>query len=88
MAAYFAYYRVSTQKQGASGLRLEAQQAAVVSFLKGERPRGEHIEVESGKKNQRPQLLAAMAAARAAGGATHRQARPALAQCQLHPGPA
>ncbi|MFD1874447.1 recombinase family protein [Hymenobacter bucti] len=68
MPAYFAYYRVSTQKQGTSGLGLEAQQAAVVSFLKGVQPQGEYIEVESGKKNQRPQLLAAMAAARAAGG--------------------
>lgn len=68
MTAYFAYYRVSTQKQGASGLGLEAQQAAVISFLKGDRPQGEYVEIESGKKNQRPQLLAAMAAARAAGG--------------------
>ena len=68
MPAYFAYYRVSTQKQGASGLGLDAQQAAVVSFLHGQRPQGEYVEIESGKKNQRPQLLAAMAAARAAGG--------------------
>jgi DNA invertase Pin-like site-specific DNA recombinase len=68
MPAYFAYYRVSTKQQGASGLGLEAQQAAVVSFLKGARPLGEYVEVESGKKNQRPQLLAAMAAARASGG--------------------
>jgi len=67
MPAYFAYYRVSTKQQGASGLGLEAQQAAVASFLKEGRPQGEYVEVESGKKNQRPQLLAAMAA-RAAGG--------------------
>ncbi len=68
MPAYFAYYRVSTQQQGASGLGLEAQQAAVVSFLNGSRPAKEYVEVESGKQNHRPQLLAAMAAARAAGG--------------------
>jgi DNA invertase Pin-like site-specific DNA recombinase len=59
--AYFAYYRVSTQKQGNSGLGLEAQRAAVVTFLKGETPVGEYVEVESGKKNQRPQLLVAIA---------------------------
>jgi DNA invertase Pin-like site-specific DNA recombinase len=66
--AYFAYYRVSTQKQGNSGLGLEAQRAAVSSFLQGAAPVGEYVEVESGKKNQRPQLLAAIAAARQAGG--------------------
>jgi DNA invertase Pin-like site-specific DNA recombinase len=66
--AYFAYYRVSTQKQGSSGLGLEAQRATVVNFLKGATPVGEYVEVESGKKNQRPQLLAAIAAARAVGG--------------------
>ncbi|RZL01214.1 MAG: recombinase family protein, partial [Hymenobacter sp.] len=66
--AYFAYYRVSTQKQGSSGLGLEAQRAAVVNFLKGETPVGEYVEVESGKKNQRPQLLTAIAAVRGAGG--------------------
>ncbi len=68
MPAYFAYYRVSTQKQGTSGLGFEVQQAAVGSFLKGAQPQGEYVEVESGKKNHRPQLLAAIAAARAAGG--------------------
>lgn len=61
MPAYFACYRVSTQKQGNSGLGLEAQQAAVVNFLKGDTPVGEYVEVESRKKNQRPQLLAAIA---------------------------
>jgi len=59
---------IASQKQGASGLGLEAQQAAVTSFLKSDRPQSEYVEIESGKKNQRPQLLAAMAAARAAGG--------------------
>ena len=68
MPAYFAYYRVSTQKQGNSGLGLAAQRAAVNSFLQGTAPVGEYVEVESGKKNQRPQLLTAIAATRGAGG--------------------
>jgi|GEM_PF-3519129 len=85
MPAYFAYYRISTKQQGASGLGLEAQQAAVVSFLKGDQPQGEYIEVKSGKKNQRPQLLTALVAARAGGGVlTYRQARPPQSQCQFH----
>jgi len=61
---YVAYYRVSTAKQGASGLGLEAQQFAVATFLKGGVIAGEYVEVESGKKNNRPQLLAAIAQAR------------------------
>jgi DNA invertase Pin-like site-specific DNA recombinase len=62
MPSHFACYRVSTKRQGTSGLELEAQQAAVVSFLKGGQLQGAYIEVESGKKNQRPQLLAARTA--------------------------
>lgn len=54
---WVAYYRVSTARQGESGLGLEAQQSAVKSFLRG---RGEvlaeFVEVESGKKVRRPQL--------------------------------
>ena len=55
---FVAYYRVSTDKQGASGLGLEAQQQAIMSYLNG----GdwelitEFTEVESGKNNQRPEL--------------------------------
>ena len=65
---YTPYYRVSTQKQGASGLGLEAQQAAVQAFVPDSAQLlPAYVEVESGKKNQRPQLLAAIAAARVAG---------------------
>ncbi|RZJ57863.1 MAG: recombinase family protein, partial [Hymenobacter sp.] len=65
---YTPYYRVSTQKQGISGLGLEAQQAVVRAFvIDPAQLVGEFIEIESGKQNQRPQLLAAMAEARRVG---------------------
>ncbi|MBG8555036.1 recombinase family protein [Hymenobacter guriensis] len=68
MPDYVAYYRVSTARQGQSGLGLEAQQAAVRTFLSfGEQIVGEFIEIESGRKNSRPQLAAAMQAAKEAG---------------------
>lgn len=57
-----AYYRVSTAKQGYSGLGLEAQQASVSAFLQTNRYEliQSYTEVESGRKNNRPQLLAAI----------------------------
>ena len=63
---FVAYYRVSTAKQGASGLGLEAQQAAVSSYLNGGEWRivGAFTEVESGKSSDRPELAKALAAAR------------------------
>ncbi|MCG5249611.1 recombinase family protein [Methylorubrum extorquens] len=60
---YVAYYRVSTAKQGASGLGLEAQQAAVLAHCK-EPPIQSFTEVESGKRNNRPELAAALALAK------------------------
>jgi DNA invertase Pin-like site-specific DNA recombinase len=62
---YVTYLRVSTARQGESGLGLEARQAAVHGFVK------QHggivqtfVEVESGKRSDRPELAKAMAAAR------------------------
>jgi DNA invertase Pin-like site-specific DNA recombinase len=65
-----AYYRVSKERQGRSGLGLEAQRAAVHRFAESENCRivGEFTEVETGKGfdalDRRPQLAAAMKAAR------------------------
>jgi DNA invertase Pin-like site-specific DNA recombinase len=55
---YIAYYRVSTDKQGQSGLGLEAQQAAVASYR--DSIIAEFTEIESGKVDQRPQLMLAL----------------------------
>jgi DNA invertase Pin-like site-specific DNA recombinase len=59
---FVAYYRVSTQKQGRSGLGLEAQQASVREHLQrvGGAQLASFIEVESGRKNDRPKLAAAI----------------------------
>jgi DNA invertase Pin-like site-specific DNA recombinase len=63
---FVAYYRVSTQAQGRSGLGLDAQRKAVQDYLNGGRWQliAEHLEVESGKQNDRPELLKALAACR------------------------
>jgi DNA invertase Pin-like site-specific DNA recombinase len=66
---FIAYYRVSTAKQGASGLGLEAQQEAVRSYLNGGRWTmvSEVTEIESGKRNDRPALANALALCRVHG---------------------
>ncbi|WP_421825724.1 recombinase family protein [Larkinella sp.] len=61
---YVAYYRVSTKVQGDSGLGLDGQRAAVRGFVRDAPIITEFTEVESGKKNQREQLLLAIAAAK------------------------
>lgn len=64
-----AYYRVSTAKQGVSGLGLEAQRAAVEALCKarGWQIIAEHTEVESGKIDARPELHAALHKAKVTG---------------------
>ena len=59
---YVAYYRVSTQKQGKSGLGLEAQKEAVAQHVRrdGGKVVAEFREVESGKRADRPQLALAL----------------------------
>ena len=60
--AFVAYYRVSTDKQGASGLGLEAQRSAVLDFINGGAANliAEFTETESGKRNDRPELAEAI----------------------------
>jgi DNA invertase Pin-like site-specific DNA recombinase len=64
-----SYYRVSTAKQGQSGLGLEAQRAAVTRYLDSVQADNlaEYVEVESGKLDTRPQLLAALHHAKVTG---------------------
>lgn len=63
---FVAYYRVSTTRQGRSGLGLDGQKHAVREYLNGGRWRliAEHTEVESGRHNARPELRRALAACR------------------------
>ena len=65
---FITYLRVSTDRQGKSGLGLEAQRAAVVDHVAGKGwIAAEFVEIESGKKNDRPQLARAMAEAKRVG---------------------
>jgi DNA invertase Pin-like site-specific DNA recombinase len=61
---FIAYFRVSTDRQGKSGLGLAAQREAVMSYLDGGRWAliDEFTEIESGKRNDRLELVKALAA--------------------------
>ena len=58
---YVAYYRVSTQKQGLSGLGLDAQRRTVEHYCRDGEILAEFTDIESGQQNARPELLKAMA---------------------------
>ncbi len=66
---FVTYCRVSTERQGRSGLGLDAQRSAVASFLNGGdwKVVGEFVEVESGAKADRPELTKALALCRVHG---------------------
>jgi len=59
---FVAYLRVSTQKQGYSGLGLESQREIIQNYLHGTTPLAEYVEVESGRKTDkgRPKLKEAL----------------------------
>jgi DNA invertase Pin-like site-specific DNA recombinase len=61
---FVAYYRVSTSRQGLHGLGMDAQREAVTNYLNGGRWQlvAEFAEVESGKRNARPELQRALTA--------------------------
>jgi DNA invertase Pin-like site-specific DNA recombinase len=67
VSSFVAYYRVSTDKQGRSGLGLAAQREAVARQISqaGGALVAEFEEIETGKRNDRPQLAAALASCRA-----------------------
>lgn len=66
MTRLISYLRVSTKRQGQSGLGIEAQRAAVEAHAKvlGAKIDGEYLEVETGKRSDRPELAKALAHAK------------------------
>ena len=66
---FVSYLRVSTTEQGRSGLGLEAQRKAVLDYLNGGSwpLMAEFVETESGKRNDRPELLKALERCRLSG---------------------
>ena len=66
---FIGYLRVSTEKQGQSGLGLDAQRKAIEDYLNGGRWEllAEYVEIESGKRSDRPELAKALAHSKATG---------------------
>lgn len=58
--SFIGYYRVSTQRQGVSGLGLEAQRSSVLNYIGNRHLLGEFKDIESGKNDNRPELLKAI----------------------------
>jgi DNA invertase Pin-like site-specific DNA recombinase len=63
---FVSYLRVSTDKQGRSGLGVEAQREAVARYLNGGSWKlvAEYVETESGRRSDRPKLAAALGSER------------------------
>jgi hypothetical protein len=83
---FITYYRVSTQRQGWSGLSLEAQKEAVRSFMTGQvgaQVIAEFTEIESGRKSDRAQLASALLMARMTRG-TLLMAKLSRLACDVH----
>jgi DNA invertase Pin-like site-specific DNA recombinase len=66
---FIGYLRVSTEKQGLSGLGIEAQRKAIDDYLNGGKWEllAEYVEIESGKRSDRPELAKALAQSKATG---------------------
>jgi DNA invertase Pin-like site-specific DNA recombinase len=64
MKTYIAYLRQSTAKQEQSGLGVEAQREIIKNHLKGSVILNEFVETETGKRNDRPKLMEALAQCR------------------------
>lgn len=65
--SFVTYIRVSTARQGASGLGLEAQRESVRQYLGGRAVLREFVEIESGRRADRPELMKALALAKSKG---------------------
>ncbi len=66
MQKFVSYLRVSTAQQGRSGLGIEAQRASVAAYVNDGYVLTEYVEIESGKRDDRPELKNALRHAKAA----------------------